>query len=104
VQPIFTANCGSTTTCHLNSMKPAGNLLLTSGSSYASLVNVPVSQCSNGLVYVLPGNVAKSYLMDKLLNINLCPASTQMPKAGSSLPTSQLGIIQTWICEGAPNN
>jgi hypothetical protein len=102
VQPILTANC-ATSTCHGSTIKPAGNLLLTSGSAYGNLVNVAANQCSNGLKYVVPGSVSTSYLMDKLLGVNMCFGS-QMPKAGSSLPTADLNTISGWICEGAPNN
>jgi hypothetical protein len=52
---------------------------------------------------VKPGAPASSYLMDKLLGANLCMGS-QMPKAGQSLPSTQIDTIRNWICQGAPNN
>jgi hypothetical protein len=51
---------------------------------------------------VLPGNTASSYLVDKLLGVNLC-GGTPMPKTGS-IPASDVTLIEAWICNGAPNN
>lgn len=99
VQPIFTANCASAG-CHTGA-RPAGKLTLAAGASYAALVNVAAS-CS-GRVLVKPSAVSESYLMDKLLGRALCTGS-QMPKAGSSLPSAALSAISGWICEGAPKN
>lgn len=74
-----------------------------SAKAYAELVNVASSQCSDKRLLVVPGSPATSYLMQKLLNVNLCSGS-QMPKSGQSLPAAQLDKISGWICSGAPNN
>lgn len=105
IQPIFDDACVSAG-CH----RPTGpnaakaNLDLTAGKSYAGLVNAPTDQCSDGRKRVAPGSPSTSYLMDKLLGVDLCGTGTQMPKAGTSLPSSQLTSISNWICNGAPNN
>jgi hypothetical protein len=100
VQPIFTASCANAG-CHTGT-RPAGKLTLASGSSYADLVNVAASSCSCRL-RVKPSAVSQSYLVNKLLGQDLCSGS-QMPKAGSSLPSANLAAINGWICEGAPKN
>jgi hypothetical protein len=101
IQPILTTNC-TASGCHAGNM-PKEGLDLSSGKAYGALVGVASSQCNNGLKRVLPGDPAKSYLVDKLLGTNLCSGS-QMPKAGTSIPAKDLEAITNWICNGAPNN
>jgi hypothetical protein len=96
VQPIFTGKC--TTGCHSGN-RPAAGLSLVSGASYGALVNV-ASSCTTSLVK--PGAPASSYLMNKLNGTKMCSGS-QMPKSGG-LAAADLSLINTWICEGAPNN
>jgi hypothetical protein len=100
VQSIFTASCSSAG-CHKGVMPQAG-LDLSAGKSFADLVDVGASQCNDGRKRVLPGDPAQSYLMDKMMGVDLC-SGTAMPKLGS-LPTPQLTTIANWICAGAPNN
>jgi hypothetical protein len=75
---------------------------LSSGSAHSSLVNVLANQCNDGSLRVLPGDPGQSYLMDKLLGMNLCFGS-KMPKM-RTLPRGDIEAISTWICTGAPNN
>jgi hypothetical protein len=77
-------------------------MTLASGSSYAALVGIASSTCT-GLVRVTPGSVPNSYLMNKLSGSGICNG-TQMPKAGSALPASNMSAITGWICQGAPKN
>jgi hypothetical protein len=100
VQPTFTASCASAG-CH-SGTRPAAKLTLASGSSYAALVNVPASSCSSRLL-VKPSAVSESYLVNKLTGQNLCNGS-QMPKTGTSLPSSEISAINGWICQGAAKN
>jgi hypothetical protein len=51
---------------------------------------------------VLPGQPSQSYLVDKLMGVDLC-SGTAMPKTGS-IPNGQVQTISNWVCEGAPNN
>jgi hypothetical protein len=81
---------------------PKEGLDLSVGKSYADLVNVAASQCSTRKL-VLPGDPANSYLMQKMLGVNMCSGS-QMPKAGVTIPGNELQAISNWICAGAPNN
>lgn len=101
IQPIFTANC-TNRGCH-GGVRPAGELDLTAGRSYAELVNVASSQCMGGKRLVVPGDPAQSYIMNKLTGLGMC-YGTQMPKVGVRLPPAQLDAISSWICSGAPNN
>jgi hypothetical protein len=82
---------------------PAEGMNLSSGKSYANLVNVTATECSDGRKRVLPGQPSQSYLVEKLMGVSLC-FGTPMPKAGSLLPSAEIQTIADWICEGAPNN
>ena len=104
VQPIFTNNC-ATSGCHI---KGAGTnvayLDLTTGDSYAQLVNHATTECTDGRFRVKPGDPPNSYLMQKLQGVNMCGSGTQMPKKGVSLSSADLTAISNWICGGALNN
>jgi hypothetical protein len=78
-------------------------LNLSSGMSYSELVNVAASQCNDGRKLVVPNTPSTSYLMQKLVGVDMCTGS-QMPKAGQGLPSPQIQTIAAWICNGAPNN
>jgi hypothetical protein len=100
VQPIFTASC-ATAGCHKGIAAQQG-LDLSAGKAYAGLVNVATQQCNDGRKRVLPGQPTESYLVDKVMGVDLC-FGTQMPKLGA-LPPAQLQTIADWICGGALNN
>jgi hypothetical protein len=100
VQPIFTENC-TKASCHRGA-SPQEDLDLSAGNSYDDLVDVPSSQCMDGRKRVLPGDPSESYLMDKILGVDLC-SGTKMPKV-DTLPPSDIAIISKWICSGAPDN
>jgi hypothetical protein len=100
VQPVFTASCAPAG-CHKGLMAQKG-LDLTAGKAYAGLVNVAAVECSDQRKRVLPGQPSQSYLVDKLMNVDVC-FGTQMPKLGA-IPAGQITTIASWICEGAPNN
>jgi hypothetical protein len=97
-----TANCHAPTTVGKNTISPQAGLDLTSGKSFGNLVGVSSSECG-ARPRVAPGDVAGSYLMDKLLGTNLCTGS-QMPKKGVSLAPAELDLVRSWICSGAANN
>lgn len=100
VQPIFTASC-SQNGCHKGA-NAQQDLDLTAGNAYQGLVGVAAQQCNDGRKRVLPGQPSQSYLMDKIMDVDLC-GGTQMPKL-MMLPATQLEAIANWICQGAPNN
>jgi len=101
VAPILQAACTSAG-CH-SGARPKEGLALDASKAYAELVGVATSQCGGKRQLVVPGSPATSYLLQKLLNIDLCTGS-QMPKAGQSLAEGELDAISGWICAGAPNN
>lgn len=100
VQPIFTAKCDGAG-CH-GGVMPAGALNLSTGQSYGKLVNVLASQCNDGRRRVLPGKPQESYVIQKMLGMNMC-FGTKMPKSGM-LPSGDIQTVADWICAGAPNN
>lgn len=100
IQPILTRECTSAG-CHVGA-QPKSSLLLTAGASYGALVNAASSTCT-AKVRVVPGQVDKSYLVNKLTGIGMC-AGTQMPKTGGALPANEIDLVRAWICNGAPNN
>lgn len=101
VAPLLEGAC-TAAGCHAGA-KPKEDLDLGASKAYSELVNVATSQCGGQRKLVLPGSPSQSYLLQKLLNVDVC-TGTQMPKAGQTLPRAQLDQISAWICSGAPNN
>ncbi len=83
-------------------MASQDGLDLSVGKAFAGLVNITAKQCNDGRKRVLPGDSAQSYLIDKMMGIDLC-FGTKMPKVGT-LPSQQVTTVANWICAGAPNN
>ena len=100
IEPILATQCAGNG-CHGAPMPKAG-LDLRAGSAYAQLVNVTANQCDDGRLRVAPGNPAQSYLLDKILNVDLC-SGTKMPKMGT-VPDADIEAISNWICGGALDN
>ncbi len=97
IQPIFNANC---TGCH-NSSGTAG-LALVADMAYDELVDVPASQCGSR-VRVAPTDPMASYILNKLTGVDMC-SGERMPRGGDALSSADLGLIDTWICQGALDN
>jgi len=95
VYPIFVA--ARCPTCH----GAAAGLDLSASMAYANLVNRTATECSPTRVRVAPGAPQSSYLLDKLLGVNLC-AGQRMPRGGPFLMQSELDLVQEWIASGAP--
>jgi len=93
IQPIFNASC---TGCHGTS----GGLDLTSGRSYAALVNVRANGDPTKF-RVAPEDATNSYLVMALEN--RATNSGKMPPSGS-LTGNQIQNIKNWINTGAANN
>lgn len=105
VQAIFSKSCGSAGNCH-NKANPSAGLSLMPGNSHGSLVNVDTNSCGDGRKRVLPGEPSESYIIDKVMNKQLCKLgngmnSQKMPP-GSTLPMADIETIANWICAGAP--
>ena len=100
IQSILTTSC-AVSTCH-SGVRPQAGLDLSTGRAYSQLVGQPASCGSN--ILVTPGDVDRSYLMNKLTGVGMACGGSQMPKRGTSLPSAQLDLIRSWICRGAANN
>jgi hypothetical protein len=64
---------------------------------------VPAAECSDERDRVKRFDATHSYVVEKLLDIELC-SGTQIPKNGGALPNAEIQTIVDWVCEGAPNN
>jgi hypothetical protein len=100
IAPKLEAACAGAG-CH-SGARPKEGLLLTAAAAYAELVGVSSAQCA-GRTLVEAGSPSRSYLMNKLLGVDIC-AGTQMPKADMRLPHADLDAISAWICAGAAND
>jgi hypothetical protein len=91
VEPIFLSGC-SGEFCHR---------LTTASRAYAFLVNQPSTECDDSRPLVAPGDPERSYLVDKILDRNLC-AGHAMPRGlENRLSADEVRTITEWIREGA---
>jgi len=91
--------------CHapVGGRAAAAGLNLTSGTSYASLVNVP-SPLKPGAIRVIPGDPDNSYLVHKLEG-RADIVGLRMPRnQGPFLTEGQMLVIRKWIAQGARND
>jgi hypothetical protein len=101
VAPLLADGCAAMG-CHAGA-KPKEGLDLRVAAGYGDLVHVPASQCQDGRLLVDPGAPEASYLLQKMLGVDLC-SGTLMPKADAPLPEADIATISAWICAGAPDN
>ena len=105
VQPIFTANC-TANNCH-DATGPKKNLNLEPGSTFGDTVNIAAEECNDGRIRVVPGDPDNSYLMQKMLGVQMC-SGVQMPQTGGpggkGLTEEEWGVVWAWICQGALDN
>ena len=93
---VFTPSCAGH---HGPSLAEAG-LDLSSGRSFANLVNVPSTQVELNLV--TPGDAENSYLVHKM---DGRPGIVGRPMPIGALPlAAELAVIREWINAGARNN
>jgi mono/diheme cytochrome c family protein len=100
IQPIFSSSC---ILCHQGA-PGAGSMNLEPGQAYLNLVGRKSAE--NPLMRVTPGIPATSYIIHKLLGTQgtVGGSGGRMPFNGNWLSAAQVGLIQQWISEGAPNN
>ncbi|MGH1362952.1 MAG: hypothetical protein ACRBF0_05295 [Calditrichia bacterium] len=91
---VFDRSC-ALSGCHNGDERPN----LTSGSSFASLVNVGSSE---GFEQVEPNNPSESYLFLKLVGGDI--EGSIMPRGEAQLSTEITDSIKVWIENGALNN
>lgn len=97
IEPLFVGGCASMG-CHGFPMPQLG-LDLRAGAGYADMVGVGSAQCA-GQTLVVPGQPGSSYLMNKLLGVDMC-LGTRMPKGLEPLSADELDLVSSWICKGA---
>jgi Stigma-specific protein, Stig1 len=102
VQAILTARC-ATAGCHTGGAIAKAGLDLTAGVAYGALVNKATTQCSGMRTRVIPGDPIESYLVDKVLGVDLCGTSKRMPPS-ISLSAAEIQTISDWVCGGALEN
>lgn len=98
IQEIFNRKGCASSSCH-GSAQQAG-LRLSSGNSYANLVNVVATQST--ALRVIPGNANGSYLVIKVEGRQTVGA--RMPLGGAPLDNIDLTNLKNWIDQGAKNN
>lgn len=98
IQEIFDRTGCSASSCH--GTVESGGLRLTSGSSYAELVNVAAEGESG--TRVIPNDAANSYLVIKIEGRQ--NFGSRMPVGGPALDTIDVGNIRNWINQGAKSN
>lgn len=87
--------------CHNANGARFNGLSLVGGVSYQSLVGV-ASTGKTGAIRVVAGNPDASYLMNKVLGINI--VGDRMPRLGPYLTDGQIRILRRWIELGAKND
>ena len=102
-QAIFNGKGCASGGCHSGN-RPAGNMNLSSGSSFTNTVGRPAA--SSPLQRIQPGNANNSYLFRKV-SAKTNPGSfsisgSPMPLGGNALSDSQLAALAAWINAGAP--
>ncbi len=93
-QNVFTPLCVG---CH-SGAAPQGNLDLSEGNAFVSLVNAPASGAN--MLRVVPGRSDLSYLMVRLKGEK---KTSIMPPSGK-LPSQTIEAIAAWIDDGAKQN
>lgn len=97
IQPIWEIRCSN---CHVNfGSAPSAELSLNAEDSWIELVDIPSVQVA-GRTRVLPGQVAASYLFEKI-NCEQPAAGTRMPRGRIAIPLSEQALIRDWIQQGA---
>ncbi len=103
VWPLFqAASCAGGSgggSCHSGSHPAASLDLSTDPVAYGALVNQPSTQCASVLL-VKPGDIAGSYLVNKLTGSGMCSGSL-MPKGGTAFTSTQVDTVRAWIASGA---
>ncbi len=98
IQPIFNASC-AIRGCHV-APSPQVGLDLSVSVSFASLVGVTSAGYAPA-IRVVPGDPGSSVLYNK---VAVTGAFGGPMPPGGGLSAQQVGLIRSWILDGAPNN
>jgi hypothetical protein len=99
VVPIFQQAGCLTTGCHGGAFPSSGYDLRTYTSSFKQGTE---AQFVLDVCPIVPGDDAASYLLEKLLPSPR--VGSRMPQNLPPLSDEQIGVVRTWILEGARNN
>jgi len=99
---VFEISC-TASACH-DANAPAEMLDLSSlGASETNLIDIDAEQVDGKRV--TSGDSGASYLMNKLLGVDIAPNTTQMPQLDpDGLCTPKIDAVREWIDAGAPIN
>lgn len=103
-QTIFTPVSCARSTCH-NVIQEPHNMSLAPGEAYANLVGVPANNFvanQAGKLRVDPGNLANSFILDKLHGTLAAGEGDRMPLQLRPLPSNAIRLVEEWIAAGAP--
>jgi hypothetical protein len=103
IAPRFTTGCGPGCHVYSNAASGSAGLNLAIVHSYDELVGVTAFQCRDGRVRVVPGDPGSSYLMQKMLGVDMC-SGVRMPKGRQMWSAADLAMLGRWICQGAQDN
>lgn len=103
IAPRFTTGCGPGCHVYTNAASGSAGLNLAQVHSYDELVGVTAFQCRDGRVRVVPGDPGSSYLMQKMLGVDMC-TGVRMPKGRQAWSAADMAMLGRWICQGAENN
>ena len=99
---VFDISC-TASACH-DAEFPEAMLDLSSAiQSGLNLVDINSVQVPSSL-RVAPGDSSASYLMNKLLGVDMALGTTRMPQLDNALCTPRIEAIRQWINDGAPVN
>lgn len=103
IAPRFTTGCGPGCHVYSNAASGSAGLNLAVVHSYDDLVGVTAFQCRDGRVRVVPGDPGSSYLMQKMLGVDMC-TGVRMPKGRQAWSAADMAMLGRWICQGAEDN
>lgn len=103
IAPRFTTGCGPGCHVYSNAASGSAGLNLAIVHSYDELVGVTAFQCRDGRVRVVPGDPGSSYLMQKMLGVDMC-TGVRMPKGRQAWSAADMAMLGRWICQGAEDN
>lgn len=96
---VFSQSC-ATLGCH-DPVGQQSQMILTAGSAYANIVNVPSVEMP-ALMRIEPGDPTNSYLYRKITGAGI--VGERMPFGMPPLDEARIALIRDWIRRGAPND
>jgi hypothetical protein len=85
----------------------AGEICHGNQFGYGGLVNATTQRdtsCTPARVLVTPRDLGNSYMLNKLLGIDMCTMSSRMPLGGVYLLQTEIQTFADWVCVGAPDD